>query len=118
MLSTVMTKGERGMILEDWRHMNMSYLKAMCMYNVMYIPEGCNHVKLSSRKYTLHVLHIIKCTSGGFSDCARQCNNFKENYLLTGSEIGLPVCWLLWGGLTLARGGTPRYWGRSIGAWG
>lgn len=72
MLSTVMTKGERGMILEDWRHMNMSYLKAMCMYNVMYIPEGCNHVKLSSRKYTLHVLHIIKCTSGGFSDCLRK----------------------------------------------
>lgn len=30
----------------------------------------------------------------------------------------IPVWWLMCGALTLARGGTPLYWGRSRGAWG
>lgn len=30
----------------------------------------------------------------------------------------IPVCWLMCGALTLARGGTPLYWGRSMGTWG
>lgn len=42
----------------------------------------------------------------------------KCHRVLEGSDRSLPVCRLLWGGLTLARGGTPRYWGRSMGAWG
>lgn len=43
----------------------------------------------------------------------------KEESQFTSAERMIsPVCWMLWGALTLARGGTPLYWGRSIGAWG
>lgn len=41
----------------------------------------------------------------------------RHHLVYTDRSSGLPVCWLLCGALSLARGGTPLYWGRRMGAW-